>query len=1252
MVSPVTMTRAQGWGSPTGLQHLLGVNPLSGYLPPLGDLTEVHLAALAGDTGRMKAAIAFHGQTLDDRDGGNRTALHFACVNGHQEIVIQLVGAKCKLNLCDSENRTPLIKAVQCQQEACATILLQHRADPNVMDIYGSTALHYAVYRQNLSIAAKLLSYNADIEATNKEGFTPLLLAVGNNKQQMVSFLIKSGANVHAVDTMKRTTLMLAVSYKAPNTIKLLLQQGVDVFCQDSLGKTVKDHAFHYDFKINQEIISEYLAERTSQMKNQGVNANFGEASLCSNSQLTPEDLIEERTNNSRNNNQGDCRKRRMSLSVASLKTIGTKMKQYLTFWYSKNPEESYSVNPLSGYTIHTKDLKEIHKVAIEGDRVKMDHIISFQSFTLNERDKNQRTALHFACVNGHRDIVMQLVDAKCKLNLCDSENRTPLIKAVQCQQKECASILLQNHACPNLLDICSNTALHYATCSQNIEIAAELLSFNADIEATNKDGFTPLLLAVSKNNQQMVEFLINKGANVHALDASKRTSLMIAVSIEAPDIIRLLLQQGVSVFCQDASGQTAKDHAAHYGFKINHKLISEYLTEKMTNFSSQNNNQGVAMLAETSLNSNYQRLSQDKVGQAIKNNSQNNSQGGEKSKESSLSSLSVKADTDDSWPTSNDDLLFEPKTCLEPSLAQQWSAFHQFKEKIGANCNTTGVENRIVLEDISFEDEIDDEIETVLKPSSVQEIPHPDIPSSDCSTVQHPPNSSVICGLTNEETAKEACRNEKSGSHITDSASAQQTNHDNLTCADEEHKSSRYDMNPALGFGEEEDTESSCESQNVCKNAAQMHIGHLSGSVDERGKHILNQQKYGGNDKSKETSLSSLSRIPNTNDSWSSSDDDFNFEPTSVVNADFSKRVAVRHQFKEKSGGAVCDTVRVENTTLLEDSHSARGNEDKTETPVRPSVQQISHPDISLPECSTLPSHTKSSAICYLANGEATKQASRNEEAVVIIENTPQEQRSEDSLISTHETHKNSRCGMDSALEPGEEKDSESPCNSKKICENTGQNYVSHLPGASDLRGKDICTQENGGVDKFTETSPNRVPDTDDSWSSSDDDLNSELKIVQNPDFSKQTSVTHQFKEKYFTMVEANCYIVKAENRALFTDSHSAGGNDDGIETPVKPSIQEISHPDISSLTLSTFPNPPKPLAVCHLANGEATKQATGNEENAITIIENAAQEKGNNNLIFVDEARISRCGKLVNIKDFIIFLISIYKMEILTRP
>ncbi|CAO2583073.1 Ankyrin repeat domain-containing protein 26, partial [Lemmus lemmus] len=102
----------------------------------------------------------------------HRTALHIACAYGHPKVVKALIEGKCETDAVDSDQCTGLVKAVQCQEEECATILLENGADPNIVDAQGNSALHYAVYYKNTSLAAKLLEHEVNIEEKNKVEIT------------------------------------------------------------------------------------------------------------------------------------------------------------------------------------------------------------------------------------------------------------------------------------------------------------------------------------------------------------------------------------------------------------------------------------------------------------------------------------------------------------------------------------------------------------------------------------------------------------------------------------------------------------------------------------------------------------------------------------------------------------------------------------------------------------------------------------------------------------------------------------------------------------------------------------------------------------------------------------------------------------------------------------------------------------------------------------------------------------------------
>lgn len=93
--------------------------------------------------------------------------LRMACLSS-------LVG--CGMLILNSSSRPSVScdkpQSVQCWKQKCATLLLEHGADPNVIDSSGNSALHYAVYNGHEEMVALLLQYNANIEQKTKVGFT------------------------------------------------------------------------------------------------------------------------------------------------------------------------------------------------------------------------------------------------------------------------------------------------------------------------------------------------------------------------------------------------------------------------------------------------------------------------------------------------------------------------------------------------------------------------------------------------------------------------------------------------------------------------------------------------------------------------------------------------------------------------------------------------------------------------------------------------------------------------------------------------------------------------------------------------------------------------------------------------------------------------------------------------------------------------------------------------------------------------
>jgi ankyrin repeat protein len=188
----------------------------------------MHHAAMFKDTYFSEMLIK-KGLWVSGKDYKGNQPIHYAAMCGHEEQV-KLFLETSQVSVRDASNKngmTPLIAAVQHNQEGIVKLLIKYYAQGHHRLKDGYAALHCALHHGYEGVAKILLETGHDvISGVNEEtgeGITPLMLAAEIDSEELVKLLIKKGANPKAKSKEGLTALDIAVKKKCVPVIKLLI---------------------------------------------------------------------------------------------------------------------------------------------------------------------------------------------------------------------------------------------------------------------------------------------------------------------------------------------------------------------------------------------------------------------------------------------------------------------------------------------------------------------------------------------------------------------------------------------------------------------------------------------------------------------------------------------------------------------------------------------------------------------------------------------------------------------------------------------------------------------------------------------------------------------------------------------------------------------------------------------------------------------------------------------------------------------
>lgn len=463
-------------------------------------------------------------------------------------------------------NNTPLLRR-----------LITKRIPLNLFDQEEShTALMIAAMKNYIEIAQELINAGANLNQQDRKGNTALSLALQHNNQEIAQKLINAGADqqISRPEDQQKTE---STDQQQENPQKNISAQDECCICYESKNDTSTTNCGH---TFCTSCIQKWISQPKMKLTREDVSCQQRHGMAQSNSLHCP--ICKQKLTSTF---QGPA------LLNAALMDDITLLDRLITSNTDLNIKNSRGFTALmltTGGHLDKQVKPAFTKALINAGA------------DINSQNEDGNTALIFASINEHSNIVEELLRANANPDLQNKNGYTALMLAVQNNNYQTARALVQFGADVNLQNKNGKNAFNIAKKSTPI---AQMVNpentqywFNAIIDnnkiSVNRfiqnrinvnlqypprlNGHTGLILAAKGNNTEMIHLLLNSGANPDLQNTDGYTALMIATEKNNFEIVQLLLNAHADVNLQNKYGETALTISASlHNPKITQTLIA-----------------------------------------------------------------------------------------------------------------------------------------------------------------------------------------------------------------------------------------------------------------------------------------------------------------------------------------------------------------------------------------------------------------------------------------------------------------------------------------------------------------------------------------------------------------------------------------------------------------------------------------------------------------------------------------------------
>jgi ankyrin repeat protein len=216
----------------------------------IDDPSALSKAAAIGQTNVVEELLQQYGIDIDFRDPKSygRTALHWACENGHLQVVKLLVEHGATIEVADNRGMTPLHDAASSDCLDVVQYLEAKGSNINAVTEDGRTILHVSAASNSLSILQHFLrctSLTQRLSTRSKNGRTVLLCAVESGSLETARFILQRSSQSEILSKTDdgHTCLHYAVMSRSLKMVSLFQDAGICHHDQTNKGFTTLHYA-------------------------------------------------------------------------------------------------------------------------------------------------------------------------------------------------------------------------------------------------------------------------------------------------------------------------------------------------------------------------------------------------------------------------------------------------------------------------------------------------------------------------------------------------------------------------------------------------------------------------------------------------------------------------------------------------------------------------------------------------------------------------------------------------------------------------------------------------------------------------------------------------------------------------------------------------------------------------------------------------------------------------------------------------